>query len=113
MFHSVKQRTFHFQSTGKLSCDVKDFVDSIEAIGNGKTIASKCVLHGCIYIWNLEDALKNQPRVIKPLHILKWSSTDNFYMNIGINASKYSQAVLSLFLAAFAYYQKILALIYC
>lgn len=70
-------------------------VDSVEALENGQ-IASKCALHGVIYIWNLEQTMKeckagNNVYNIIPSHVLKWSDTDNYFMNLGFSKGKYEQ----------------------
>jgi len=89
IYFRLKKQTFKFPSDSEnLAPDDQNFVDSIEAIGNGQLIATKCANHGNIYIWNLENTLKSKAKVVQPVHILKWSSTDNYYMNIGINASE-------------------------
>lgn len=77
-------------------------VDSL-AIASNWTIVSKCALHGLIYVWDLRATMKeiekereemkdleeneNANKVIEHdvymLAKLKWSDTDNFYMNLG------------------------------
>ena len=68
-------------------------VDSL-AMASDWTVVSKCALHGLIYIWdlkatikntNLKDAKENQvvEKDVTILANLKWSDTDNFYMNLG------------------------------
>merc|ERR1719507_219524 len=70
-------------------------VDSLTTI-NEWTIACKCVMHGCIYIIDLEkstDGLEvsvnaKQTKIEKESVVvgrLDWSKTDNFYMNMGCN----------------------------
>ena len=61
-------------------------VDSIEVLDND-LIACKYALHGTIYIWDLRNLIRNNPDQtcfqFTPLYILKWSDTDNFYLNMG------------------------------
>ena len=77
-------------------------VDSL-AVASEWTIVSKCALHGLIYVWDLratikeidkEEAVKkagdndsDDVKVIEQdvvmLANLRWSDTDNFYMNLG------------------------------
>ena len=58
------------------------------------TVVSKCALHGLIYVCDLKATIKNtnfkdakENQVIEKdvtlLANLKWSDTDNFYMNLG------------------------------
>lgn len=60
----------------------QDLVDCVEAMGDG-LIATKCALHGAIYLWSLPDTLKSNTLIVKPLHVLRWSNTDNYFMFIG------------------------------
>ena len=69
-------------------------VDSL-AIASDWTVVSKCALHGLIYVWDLKSTIKNinfqdvkeENKVVEKdvtlLANLKWSDTDNFYMNLG------------------------------
>ena len=68
-------------------------VDSL-AVASKWTIVSKCALHGLIYIWDLKQTIKEKPskessgsgiieREVIMLAKLRWSDTDNFYMNLG------------------------------
>jgi len=75
-------------------------VDSL-AVASDWTIVSKCALHGLIYVFDLKTTIKEikfeeeeaagqeegTSRVIEKdvelLASLKWSDTDNFYMNLG------------------------------
>jgi hypothetical protein len=75
-------------------------VDSL-AVASDWTIVSKCALHGLIYVFDLKTTIKGinleeeeaagqeegASRVIEKdvelLASLKWSDTDNFYMNLG------------------------------
>ncbi|CAH1395866.1 unnamed protein product [Nezara viridula] len=66
-------------------------VDSVEVLKEG-LIACKYALHSCIYICDLKplrDALHECNEIdsfeLEPLHILKWSSTDNYFMYMGVN----------------------------
>lgn len=74
-------------------------VDSL-AVASEWTIVSKCALHGYIYVWDLKETLA-AGNAIKPkagehcieleatmLANLKWSDTDNFYMNLGCHKGK-------------------------
>uniref|UniRef100_A0A1B6DMD0 Leucine-rich repeat and WD repeat-containing protein 1 WD domain-containing protein n=1 Tax=Clastoptera arizonana TaxID=38151 RepID=A0A1B6DMD0_9HEMI len=60
----------------------QDLVDSVEVLGDG-TVATKCALHGAIYLWSLSDTLENNSLVVKPTHVLRWSNTDNYFMVLG------------------------------
>lgn len=80
-------------------------VDSL-AVASDWTIVSKCALHGLIYVFDLKTTIKNinfeeeeatgeaegTSRVIEKdvelLGSLKWSDTDNFYMNLGCHKGK-------------------------
>lgn len=73
-------------------------VDSL-AIGSTWTIVSKCALHGLIYVWDLKGTLekvdfkaKGDDAVIEQdvvmIGNLRWSDTDNFYMNLGCHKGK-------------------------
>ena len=67
-------------------------VDSLAVVGEW-TIVAKCALHGLIYMWDLktttksltEDTKKDKiiEKEVTMLSNLKWSDTDNFYMNLG------------------------------
>ena len=80
-------------------------VDSL-AVSSEWTVVSKCALHGLIYVWDLKatvDALEKEVKKeskddkkakddaddkvheaeVVMLANLKWSDTDNFYMNLG------------------------------
>ena len=72
-------------------------VDSL-AMGADWTVVSKCALHGLIYVWDLKSTVKKinfdsvtkgqeQNKVVEQdvslVANLKWSDTDNFYMNLG------------------------------
>lgn len=63
-------------------------VDSVAVLGKG-VVASKCALHGNIYVWNLKETLQENADksscIIAPSHVLKWKDTDNYFMNIGYN----------------------------
>ncbi len=82
-------------------------VDSL-AISSSWTVVSKCALHGLIYVWDLKATLKEMDRQLQKkntngdqreetkvieqdiilLANLKWSDTDNFYMNLGCHKGK-------------------------
>ena len=70
-------------------------VDSL-AVSSEWTVVSKCALHGLIYVWDLKATVDTLEKVKKEaaddqvheaevvmLGNLKWSDTDNFYMNLG------------------------------
>ncbi|XP_069674110.1 leucine-rich repeat and WD repeat-containing protein 1-like isoform X2 [Periplaneta americana] len=58
-------------------------VDSIEMVGQS-TVATKCALHGVIYLWNLTSAIQGDAvTTVQPTHVLQWSDTDNYFMNMG------------------------------
>ncbi|XP_040567985.1 leucine-rich repeat and WD repeat-containing protein 1 [Lepeophtheirus salmonis] len=73
-------------------------VDSL-AVASENTIVSKCALHGLIYVWDLKSTVKKIVDVEKKaggviekdvtmLANLRWSDTDNFYMNLGCHKGK-------------------------
>ena len=78
-------------------------VDSL-AVSSEWTVVSKCALHGLIYVWDLKatvEALEKEVSKKQPakedevqeaevvmLANLKWSDTDNFYMNLGCHKGK-------------------------
>merc|ERR1711909_80194 len=72
-------------------------VDSLAVVGEW-TIVAKCALHGLIYMWDLktttksltEDTKKDKiiEKEVTMLSNLKWSDTDNFYMNLGCHKGK-------------------------
>lgn len=71
-------------------------VDSL-AMASDWTVVSKCALHGLIYVWDLKSTVKkidfdnvtkgDENKVVEQdvtmVANLKWSDTDNFYMNLG------------------------------
>lgn len=67
-------------------------VDSLAVVSEW-TIVAKCALHGLIYMWDLKTTTKSltdetkKDKIIEKdvtmLANLKWSDTDNFYMNLG------------------------------
>lgn len=62
-------------------------VDSLEVVGES-VIATKCALHGVIYLWDLMAALgtsgkKHTNITVTPICVLSWSNTDNYFMNMG------------------------------
>lgn len=66
-----------------------NIVDSIEVMKNG-FIASKCVLHGVIYIWHIRNVeISNNSKLITvnviPNYILNWCLTENYYLEINTN----------------------------
>ncbi len=85
-------------------------VDSL-AIASKWTVVSKCALHGLIYVWDLRATVKAIEKEAKEkekakdsgeekeendideqdvvmLANLKWSDTDNFYMNLGCHKGR-------------------------
>jgi len=77
-------------------------VDSL-AVVSETTIVAKCALHGLIYMWDLkattEDLKKKEfekedshnkitEKEVTMLAHLRWSDTDNFYMNLGCHKGK-------------------------
>merc|ERR1712073_278340 len=72
-------------------------VDSLAVVGEW-TIVAKCALHGLIYMWDLKTTTKSLTEETKKDKIiekevtmlanLKWSDTDNFYMNLGCHKGK-------------------------
>ena len=67
-------------------------VDSLAVVGE-ETVATKCALHGLIYIWDLKtstESLNEETKTdkiiekeVKVLSTLQWLDTDNYFMNIG------------------------------
>ena len=71
-------------------------VDSLTMVSDW-TVASKCALHGLIYVWDLKATVKNlnfenategeENKVVEQdvsmLGTLKFAETDNYYMNLG------------------------------
>lgn len=76
-------------------------VDSL-AMASDWTVVSKCALHGLIYVWDLKSTVKkidfdnvtkgDENKVVEQdvtmVANLKWSDTDNFYMNLGCHKGK-------------------------
>lgn len=74
-------------------------VDSL-AMASDWTVVSKCALHGLIYVWDLKSTTKSinfkdakeENKVVEKdvtlLANLKWSDTDNFYMNLGCHKGR-------------------------
>ena len=76
-------------------------VDSL-AMASDWTVVSKCALHGLIYVWDLKATVKKinfdnlkegeENKVVEQdvvmVSNLKWSDTDNFYMNLGCHKGK-------------------------
>ncbi|KAJ4449327.1 hypothetical protein ANN_00725 [Periplaneta americana] len=64
-------------------------VDSIEMVGQS-TVATKCALHGVIYLWNLTSAIQGDAvTTVQPTHVLQWSDTDNYFMNMGCHPGQF------------------------
>ncbi len=85
-------------------------VDSL-AVASKWTVVSKCALHGLIYVWDLRATLKETDKQRKEqekkkeeeedddnkvieqdvvlLANLRWSDTDNFYMNLGCHKGEH------------------------
>ncbi|KAJ1519537.1 hypothetical protein ONE63_004817 [Megalurothrips usitatus] len=83
-----KIKMWRFNFPLKPGVDDRDYqlVDSVEPIQNGKIIASKCALHGNIYLWDLEEAIEDcmgNSSTVRPAHILNYSNTDNYFMSMG------------------------------
>lgn len=62
-------------------------VDSLEVVGE-RVIATKCALHGVIYLWDLLATLaatgeEHTTITVTPICVLSWSNTDNYFMNMG------------------------------
>ena len=78
-------------STLEQQQDSDQLVDSVEPIENGRMIATKCALHGVIYIWDLKEAIQNCDNEgslsVVPIHILNYSNTDNYFMSMGSSIS--------------------------
>lgn len=76
--------------------DENPIVDSL-AIVSEYTVVAKCANHGLIYLWDLrattkdlsaKDAVIAMDKEVSMLANLKWSDTDNFYMNLGCHKGK-------------------------
>ncbi|KAK3928654.1 Leucine-rich repeat and WD repeat-containing protein 1, partial [Frankliniella fusca] len=86
--YKIKAWKFSFPSaSGTFHTNDGQLVDSVEPIGNGKMVASKCALYGNIYLWDLEEALDHcgdrGHTNVQPAHILDYSKTDNYFMSLG------------------------------
>jgi len=72
-------------------------VDSLAIVAENSVVA-KCANHGLIYLWDLKKTTKDLPvdngkkeieeKDVTLLANLKWSDTDNFYMNLGCHKGK-------------------------
>jgi len=71
-------------------------VDSLSIVSEWSVVA-KCANHGLIYLWDLkkstkdlatDDAKKVIEKEVFMLANMKWSDTDNFYMNLGCHKGK-------------------------
>ncbi len=78
------------------------FVDAVSLSEKG-TVASKCFLHGLIYVWDLEASIKAKERDaetetgdawvdVKVTAKLRWSDTEEVYMNIGCHKGDFYPA---------------------
>ena len=68
-------------------------VDSLEVVGES-VIATKCALHGIIYLWDLMATLaasreEHTTITVTPTCALSWSNTDNYFMNMGCHPGDY------------------------
>ena len=68
--------------------DGHDLVDSVESLRDG-IVATKCALHGAIYLWNLKETLLEDSYIVKPTHVLRWSNTDNYFMFMGADKGRF------------------------
>jgi hypothetical protein len=91
-------------STLEQQQDSDQLVDSVEPIENGRMIATKCALHGVIYIWDLKEAIQNCDNEgslsVVPIHILNYSNTDNYFMSMGSSICAY-QFIIEFFFSFF------------
>ena len=76
-------------------------VDSLTMVSDW-TVASKCALHGLIYVWDLKATVKKvnyenatqgeENKVVEQevsiVGTLKFAETDNYYMNLGSHKGK-------------------------
>lgn len=89
---SIKKWRVNFPSKTGLNSEEDQLVDTVEPIQNGKIVASKCALYCSIYLWNLEELVKNHSKggnvIVEPNHILNYSNTDNYFMSMGSSLSK-------------------------
>jgi hypothetical protein len=72
----------HIESTSETQ-----LVDSLEVVGDS-VIATKCALHGVIYLWDLMATMAASGKghmaiTVTPICVLSWSNTDNYFMNMG------------------------------
>jgi hypothetical protein len=77
----------HIQNTSE-----PQLVDSLVLVGDGM-VATKCALHGVIYLWDLMATLAasgegQQTITVTPIRVLTWSNTDNYFMNMGCHSGE-------------------------
>lgn len=73
-----------------------DLVDTVISLGDSSLVATKRALEGHILVWDLAAALvqhknkKQKTITVVEGRFLKWSDSDNYYMGLGWDNSKYS-----------------------
>jgi hypothetical protein len=90
---------FHFPRKHMQNTTEPQLVDSLEVVGDG-VIATKCALHGVIYLWNLMATLAARGEcqdtiTVTPICVLSWSNTDNYFMNMGCNPGESNSQLVS------------------
>jgi hypothetical protein len=84
---SLPMLKFQFPRKHTQNTSEPQLVDSLQVVQDS-LIATKCALHGVIYLWDLMATLSARGNgqgaiTVTPIRVLSWSSTDNYFMNIG------------------------------
>ena len=84
---SLPMIKFQFPRKNVQRASETQLVDSLEVVGES-VIATKCALHGVIYLWDLTATLAASGKehttfTVTPICVLSWSNTDNYFMNMG------------------------------
>lgn len=101
LFFSLPMIKFQFPRKHIQRASETQLVDSLEVVGESM-IATKCALHGVIYLWDLMAALAASGKehttiTVTPICVLSWSNTDNYFMNMGCHQGDcYSDLLLTL-----------------
>ena len=87
LFCSLPMIKFQFPRKNIQRANETQLVDSLEVVGEN-VIATKCALHGVIYLWDLMATLAASGKehttfTVTPICVLSWSNTDNYFMNMG------------------------------
>ncbi|KAJ9589710.1 hypothetical protein L9F63_017082 [Diploptera punctata] len=80
--HVLIYHAYHHQLFQK--DEEMELVDSVEVVTD-TIVATKCALHGFIYLWDLKATLASASKTVVLTHKLKWSDTDNYFMGIGLH----------------------------